>query len=116
MNDHFRDYRKIDPTRGATLDDGSPNDNDRVEIGPTQLAFREWEDAGLQPPNLARMRAYRWRRMSITIVMQRIVPSSKGLRTRIGSKAASTAPRPPPKRVGTRIGPMAARSRLSCLS
>ena len=22
-----------------------PNDNNRVEIGPTQLAFREWEDA-----------------------------------------------------------------------
>jgi len=68
MNDHFRDYRKIDPTRGATLDDGSPNDNDRVEIGPTQLAFREWEDAGLQPPNLERMRAYRWKRLTQHIV------------------------------------------------
>ncbi|MGB0252226.1 MAG: aminopeptidase P family protein, partial [Paracoccaceae bacterium] len=68
MNDHFRDYRKIDPTRGASLDDGSPNDNDRVEIGPTQLAFREWEDAGLQPPNLERMRAYRWKRLTQHIV------------------------------------------------
>ena len=68
MNDHFRDYRKIDPTRGATLDDGSPNDNNRVEIGPTQLAFREWEDAGLQPPNLERMRAYRWKRLTQHIV------------------------------------------------
>ena len=68
MNDHFRDYRKIDPTRGATLDDGSPNDNDRVEIGPTQLAFREWEDAGLRPPNLERMRAYRWKRLTQHIV------------------------------------------------
>ena len=31
--------RKIDPARGDRLADGSPNDNDRVEIGPTQLAF-----------------------------------------------------------------------------
>ncbi len=35
------DRRKIDPSRGATLGDGTPNDNDRIEIGPTQLAFRE---------------------------------------------------------------------------
>ena len=37
---HFRDNRKIDPTRGqsstALMPDGSPRDNDRVEIGPTQ--------------------------------------------------------------------------------
>jgi len=63
MNNHHRDIRKIDPTRGATLPDGSPNDNDRVEIGPTQLAFREWEAAGLTLPNLAAMRAYRHRRL-----------------------------------------------------
>ena len=68
MNDHFRDYRKIDPTRGATLGDGSPNDNDRVEIGPTQLAFREWEAAGLDFPNLVRMREYRWKRLTQHIV------------------------------------------------
>ena len=29
----YRDIRKIDPSRGATLGDGSPNDADRVEIG-----------------------------------------------------------------------------------
>ena len=52
----------------ASIDDGSPNDNDRVEIGPTQLAFREWEDAGLRPPNLERMRAYRWKRLTQHIV------------------------------------------------
>ena len=45
--DYHRDRRKIDPTRGAVLGDGSPNDNDRVEIGPTQLAFAEWAAAGL---------------------------------------------------------------------
>ena len=55
--------RKIDPTRGATLGDGTPNDNDRVEIGPTQLAFAEWRAAGLTLPNLARMREFRWSRL-----------------------------------------------------
>ena len=34
--------RKIDPTRRAHLKaDLTPDDNDRVEIGPTQLAFDE---------------------------------------------------------------------------
>ena len=45
INQHYRDIRKIDPTQGATLADGSPNNNDRVEIGPTQLAFAEWAKA-----------------------------------------------------------------------
>ena len=57
MNQPYRDRRKIDPAKGATLGDGTPNDNDRVEIGPTQLAFREWEAAGLVLPDLAAMRA-----------------------------------------------------------
>ncbi|MFV2052328.1 dimethylsulfonioproprionate lyase DddP [Aliiroseovarius sp. YM-037] len=68
MNTHYRDSRKIDPTRGATLPDGTPNDNDRMEIGPTQSAFREWEAAGLELPNLARMREYRWKRLTQHIV------------------------------------------------
>ncbi|WP_027857873.1 dimethylsulfonioproprionate lyase DddP [Marinobacterium jannaschii] len=58
--------RKIDPTRrrgGALKPDGSPNDNDRVEIGPTDLAFNEWEELGLITPNLARMREYRLNRI-----------------------------------------------------
>lgn len=58
-----RDRRKIDPTRGDLLPDGSPNDNDRVEIGPTPLAFAEWAAAGLEPPNLPAMREFRWRRL-----------------------------------------------------
>ncbi len=68
MNQHYRDTRKIDPTRDATLGDGTPNDNDRVEIGPTRLAFREWEAAGLALPDLARMRRYRWRRLTDHVV------------------------------------------------
>ncbi len=64
MNQPHASRRKIDPTRGATLADGSPNDNDRVEIGPTQLAFQEWAAAGLTLPNLARMREFRWRRLT----------------------------------------------------
>jgi len=56
--------RKIDPSRADRLADGTPNDNDRVEIGPTQLAFAEWQAAGLTPPNLAAMREYRWRRLT----------------------------------------------------
>lgn len=63
MNTHFRDTRKIDPNRGALLGDNTPNDQDRVEIGPTQLAFREWQAAGLILPNLPRMREYRWNRL-----------------------------------------------------
>ncbi|WP_296417339.1 dimethylsulfonioproprionate lyase DddP [Pseudooctadecabacter sp.] len=68
MNTHYRDTRKIDPTRGATLGDGTPNDADRIEIGPTQLAFREWEAAGLTLPNLSAMRDFRWRRLTSHIV------------------------------------------------
>ena len=63
MNQHYRDTRKIDPTRGATLADGSPNDQDRMEIGPTQLAFAEWDQAGLELPNLPTMRAFRHKRL-----------------------------------------------------
>ncbi len=63
MNQHYSDRRKIDPTRGATLGDGTPNDADRVEIGPTQLAFAEWAAAGLALPVLGRMREYRWARL-----------------------------------------------------
>jgi Xaa-Pro aminopeptidase len=61
--DHYVNRRKIDPSRGATLGDGTPNDNDRVEIGPTQLAFREGAAAGLVLPDLAQMRADRLARL-----------------------------------------------------
>ena len=68
MNRHYRDSRKIDPSRGATLGDGTPNDADRIEIGPTQLAFREWEAAGLDLPDLQEMRRHRWARLTDHIV------------------------------------------------
>ncbi len=68
MNTYYRDRRKIDPTRGAALGDGTPNDNDRIEIGPTQRAFREWEAASLTLPNLEKMREYRWKRLVRYIV------------------------------------------------
>ena len=69
MQDHYSDTRrKIDPNRGDRLGDGTPNNNDRVEIGPTQLAFREWDAAGLTLPNLEKMREYRWRRLTDALV------------------------------------------------
>lgn len=68
MNKYSRDRRKIDPSKGRTLPDGSPNDNDRVEIGPTRLAMGEWERAGLVLPDLAAMREFRWRRLTQHIV------------------------------------------------
>jgi Xaa-Pro aminopeptidase len=58
--------RRIDPTRRQASDtkaDGSLNDNDRVEIGPTPMAFAEWERLGLEPPQLSTMRQYRLRRI-----------------------------------------------------
>lgn len=58
--------RKIDPARrrgGALKPDGSPNDNDRVEIGPTDLAFDEWESLGLECPDLTAMRENRVERI-----------------------------------------------------
>jgi len=58
--------RKIDPSRkqGMPLKaDGSPDDNDRVEIGPTALAFKEWEALGLEIPQLDSMREFRLQRL-----------------------------------------------------
>ena len=60
---NYADTRKIDPTRGDRLGDGTPNNGDRIEIGPTRLAFDEWAAAGLELPNLERMRAHRWQRL-----------------------------------------------------
>ena len=68
MNEHFRDTRKIDPTRGSHLGDGTPNDANRIEIGPTALAFREFEAAGLKLPDLTEMRRFRWARLTRHIV------------------------------------------------
>ena len=63
MHTHHRDTRKIDPTRGSRLADGSPNLNDRMEIGPTKLAYDEWDAAGLILPDLDAMRAFRHKRL-----------------------------------------------------
>lgn len=68
MDVHYSDTRKIDPTRGAILGDGTPNDGNRIEIGPTALAIAEWDVAGLVQPNLARMREFRWRRLTDHVV------------------------------------------------
>jgi Xaa-Pro aminopeptidase len=68
MNQHYRETRKIDPTKGSMLPDGTPNNADRVEIGPTQLAFREWEASNLTLPNLPTMRRYRWERLTQHVV------------------------------------------------
>ena len=56
--------RKIDPTRRAHLKpDLTPDDNDRVEIGPTGLAFAEWAAAGLAAPDMPALRDYRLARL-----------------------------------------------------
>ena len=56
--------RKIDPNRRAHLKaDLTPDDNDRVEIGPTALAFAEWQLAGIIPPDIPALRAYRLSRL-----------------------------------------------------
>ena len=68
MTSHYSDMRKIDPARGSVLGDNTPNDMNRVEIGPTKLAFEEWEKAGLILPDLQKMRKYRWERLTQHIV------------------------------------------------
>lgn len=64
MNQHYSNTRKIDPTRGLMTGDNTPNDQNRIEIGPTQLAFAEWQTAGLELPDLQAMRRYRWKRLT----------------------------------------------------
>ena len=59
----FNEIRKIDPTKGAMTGDNSSNDMDRVEIGPTKLAFDEWAKAGLDLPDLQQMRGFRHQRL-----------------------------------------------------
>ncbi|MEP2530976.1 dimethylsulfonioproprionate lyase DddP [Shimia sp.] len=68
MSENYRESRKIDPSRGATLGDNTPNDSDRIEIGPTHLAFQEWQKAGLVLPDLQAMRKFRWERLTKHIV------------------------------------------------
>ncbi|WP_081742262.1 dimethylsulfonioproprionate lyase DddP [Pseudomonas sp. FGI182] len=63
--------RRIDPSRqraAAFKADGSVDDNDRTEIGPTPLAFAEWAALGLQAPHLPTMREYRLQRIREQLV------------------------------------------------
>lgn len=53
---------RVRPSR-SLRPDGSPDDNNRVEIGPTKLAFDEWQAQGIQAPNLEAMRQYRLERI-----------------------------------------------------
>ena len=56
--------RRIDATRRAHLKpDLTPDDNDRVEIGPTDLAFAEWKAAGIEAPDMPALREYRLLRL-----------------------------------------------------
>ena len=68
MTTNYSDSRKIDPSKGTHLPDGTINDGDRIEIGPTLLAMQEWETAGLTLPNLKRMREFRHKRLTQHIV------------------------------------------------
>ncbi len=43
--------------------DNTSNDNDRIEIGPSQLAFDEWAALGLPSPDLVALREYRLERV-----------------------------------------------------
>ena len=61
---HSSETRKIDPTKGNVLGDNTPNDKNRIEIGPTQLAFKKFDSAGLQLPDLQRMRRFRVERLT----------------------------------------------------
>ncbi len=64
MNQAYRRHtRKIDPAHGLMLPDGTLNDNDRIEIGPTPLAYAEWAAAGLTLPNLQALRQFRLDRL-----------------------------------------------------
>lgn len=65
---HYRDARKIDPSRHARQRNDAENDQDRIEIGPTRLALAEWAAVGLELPDLPAMREYRWKRLTRAIV------------------------------------------------
>ena len=60
---NFNTTRKINPTKSIMTSDNTPNDLDRVEIGPTKLAFDEWAKAELELPDLQKMRRFRHQRL-----------------------------------------------------
>lgn len=61
---HYAAGRKIKP---GMKRDNTPDDNDRIEIGPTQLAFDEWAAAGIACPDVPAMRAFRLKRLQASI-------------------------------------------------
>jgi len=62
--DHYSNKRKINaPLISKTKPDGTENNNNRIEIGPTKLAFNEWEESNIKIPNLAEMREFRLKRL-----------------------------------------------------
>ena len=65
----YSHLRKITP---GLKPDGTPDDNDRVEIGPTQLAFDEWAAAGIECPDLAAMRAHRHARIVASLAERKM--------------------------------------------
>ena len=67
-NSHSIPSPRIDPSRRRP--DNTPDDDDRAEIGPTPLAYREWVDAGLECPDLQEMRRFRHARM-VTAIQDR---------------------------------------------
>ncbi len=71
MNSFSRKENKIN--YGTRLKpDGTPNDNDRVEIGPSDGAFAEWARDGVQAPNLTKIREFRVRRLRAQMQLQNI--------------------------------------------
>ncbi len=43
--------------------DNTPDDNDRIEIGPSKIAFDEWASLGLECPDIPALREYRLERI-----------------------------------------------------
>lgn len=59
INPYDKEAKERAEARFGKRGDGSPDDNDRPYIGPTKLAFQEWKDASIEPPDLEEMRKYR---------------------------------------------------------
>jgi Xaa-Pro aminopeptidase len=70
MEKYFRDKRKIDPAKNFTQINEPKDLHDRIEIGPTNLAYNEWSEEGLELPNLQIMREYRWKRLHQSILQR----------------------------------------------
>ena len=64
---------KVNPSKRPRMRaDNTPDINDRIEIGPTRLAYDEWEKAGLQCPDLPVMRQYRLDRIVENLISRNL--------------------------------------------